>query len=259
MAKQDKSKFQLNKGTDHGFDISKGGNRKFDLSKDDDEPVVAPVKPQPATVAQPEASAPAKKQSAAKQQSQIAGTSHSKETDTGNSSVDSTDDKKNGKVWLWIALAIFVILLAWWLWPSSDTSEPAQDNAIEEVAAPEAEPSDSIAEETVDPEVANGQSENPSGSESDASTTTTPASGSKMTSPASVTPADNTPVASSAAATPAKAVPASSTTVSDDIEQEALKVIRGDYGIGNERKTRLGNKYTEIQARVNQLKREGKF
>lgn len=34
MAKQDKSKFQLNKGTDHGFDISKGGKRKFDLSKE---------------------------------------------------------------------------------------------------------------------------------------------------------------------------------------------------------------------------------
>lgn len=92
MAKQDKSKFQLNKGTDHGFDISKGGKRKFDLSKDDDEPVVA-------SVAQPQP------------------------TDSVNS-VNTTPKpakKKNGK-WLWVILAIIVIiLLIWWLFPGKST------------------------------------------------------------------------------------------------------------------------------------------
>lgn len=47
--------------------------------------------------------------------------------------------------------------------------------------------------------------------------------------------------------------------VSNDVETEALKVIRGDYGIGQERKDKLGEKYQTIQTRVNELKREGLF
>lgn len=47
--------------------------------------------------------------------------------------------------------------------------------------------------------------------------------------------------------------------VSDDVETEALKVIRGDYGVGQERKDKLGEKYQPIQNRVNELKREGLF
>lgn len=49
------------------------------------------------------------------------------------------------------------------------------------------------------------------------------------------------------------------TNGSDNIEQEALNVIRGDYGNVPERRERLGSKYQEIQNRVNQLKREGAF
>lgn len=47
--------------------------------------------------------------------------------------------------------------------------------------------------------------------------------------------------------------------ISNDVETEALKVIRGDYGIGQERKDKLGEKYQTIQTRVNELKREGLF
>lgn len=49
------------------------------------------------------------------------------------------------------------------------------------------------------------------------------------------------------------------TNISDNIEQEALNVIRGDYGNVPERRERLGSKYQDIQNRVNQLKREGAF
>lgn len=49
------------------------------------------------------------------------------------------------------------------------------------------------------------------------------------------------------------------TNISDNIEQEALSVIRGDYGNVPERRERLGSKYQEIQNRVNQLKRKGAF
>ena len=50
-----------------------------------------------------------------------------------------------------------------------------------------------------------------------------------------------------------------SANVSNDVEAEAMKVIRGDYGIGQERKDKLGPKYQTIQSRVNELKREGIF
>lgn len=49
------------------------------------------------------------------------------------------------------------------------------------------------------------------------------------------------------------------TNISENIEQEALNVIRGDYGNVPERRERLGSKYQEIQNRVNQLKKEGVF
>lgn len=41
------------------------------------------------------------------------------------------------------------------------------------------------------------------------------------------------------------------------IEEQAHKVIRGDYGNGLERKQKLGDKYTVIQNKVNEMYREG--
>ncbi len=58
--------------------------------------------------------------------------------------------------------------------------------------------------------------------------------------------------------TPTKAISASS-IVSDDIDSEAMKVIRGDYGNVPERKELLGNKFHAIQSKVNQLKKDGVF
>lgn len=52
---------------------------------------------------------------------------------------------------------------------------------------------------------------------------------------------------------------ASNSNVSNDVEAEAMKVIRGDYGVGQVRKDKLGTKYQPIQSRVNELKREGIF
>jgi hypothetical protein len=49
------------------------------------------------------------------------------------------------------------------------------------------------------------------------------------------------------------------TSVSDDIEKEAQKVIRGDYGNVPQRQQLLGSRYQQIQSRVNQLKSEGVF
>lgn len=42
-------------------------------------------------------------------------------------------------------------------------------------------------------------------------------------------------------------------TSTDDIDALARAVIRGEYGVGNERKQRLGDKYDAVQARVNAI------
>lgn len=41
------------------------------------------------------------------------------------------------------------------------------------------------------------------------------------------------------------------------LEQKAKNVIRGDYGNGEERKQKLGSQYEEIQAKVNEMYRNG--
>lgn len=45
---------------------------------------------------------------------------------------------------------------------------------------------------------------------------------------------------------------------SDSLDEQAHRVIRGDYGNGAERREKLGERYTEIQNRVNEMYRENK-
>lgn len=47
--------------------------------------------------------------------------------------------------------------------------------------------------------------------------------------------------------------------VDGDVETNAHRVIRGDFGNGQERKDRLGSSYSEIQGRVNEMYRQGLF
>lgn len=64
---------------------------------------------------------------------------------------------------------------------------------------------------------------------------------------------------------PAQSKPAATQTtksstsvpVSGDVEQNARRVIRGDFGNGQVRKERLGSSYSEIQGRVNEMYRQG--
>lgn len=212
MAKQDKSRFQLNKGTDHGFDISKGGKRKFDLSKDDEEPVVAPA-------ANSQLTAPA----------------------NPVKPIPEPQEKKNNK-WPWIILVIIiVILLIWWLLPGKSTESDTivKEETIEEISTP-AENTEEVSDEAEIPAGEDAVDENANNDES--SNPSEPVVNTSETTPAAPQTANNAP-----------------SVVSNDVEAEALKVIRGEYGIGQERKNKLGNQYEAIQRRVNELKREGAF
>ena len=54
--------------------------------------------------------------------------------------------------------------------------------------------------------------------------------------------------------------PSSSSTsapVSGDVEENARRVIRGDFGNGQERRDKLGSSYSEIQGKVNEMYRQG--
>ncbi len=55
------------------------------------------------------------------------------------------------------------------------------------------------------------------------------------------------------------AEPVSNPNGVSNVETEALKVIRGDYGNNPERSRNLGSNYQSIQNRVNELKRQGAF
>lgn len=45
--------------------------------------------------------------------------------------------------------------------------------------------------------------------------------------------------------------------VIDNLEEKALRTIRGDFGNGKERKEKLGSEYSVIQNKVNEMYREG--
>lgn len=47
------------------------------------------------------------------------------------------------------------------------------------------------------------------------------------------------------------------TSATGSVEQEAIEVIRGKYGNGIERKRNLGDRYAEIQSKVNEMYRKG--
>ena len=49
----------------------------------------------------------------------------------------------------------------------------------------------------------------------------------------------------------------SGNNVYGDVETNARRVIRGDFGNGQVRKNRLGSSYSEIQGRVNEMYRQG--
>lgn len=64
-----------------------------------------------------------------------------------------------------------------------------------------------------------------------------------------------TPSAQSETSTPSTPSPTKATAPSTDMDAEVQKVLRGDYGNGQERKDKLGSSYTKIQRAVNRYYR----
>lgn len=64
-----------------------------------------------------------------------------------------------------------------------------------------------------------------------------------------------TPSAQPETSTPSTPSPTKATAPSTDVDAEVQKVLRGDYGNGQERKDKLGSSYTKIQRAVNRYYR----
>lgn len=157
----------------------------------------------------------------------------------GGKDLDSTPNEPKSKAWQWICLGVIVLgIITGYMFFSKSVDKVAETSVQEiEAVAETSIPTDTV---IVD-EVSNCGYE--------AADITETQSSDAVEMPATE---NNTSTASSS-------TPANVPNVSDDVEAEAMKVIRGDYGIGRERKDKLGSKYQTIQSRVNELKREGIF
>lgn len=68
---------------------------------------------------------------------------------------------------------------------------------------------------------------------------------------------DESHVTTSTEKTPTAPSEKSGNSVDGDVEVNARRVIRGDFGNGQERKDKLGASYPEIQGKVNEMYRQG--
>lgn len=152
--------------------------------------------------------------------------------------------KSNKWIW-WVVGVIILCIIGYFLFLKSGKEQPTQPETevVEEVSAVE-----NVDEATDQPEGV--QDEANAEEASKASQNEQPAEDPKAGAQAPVT--NVVPEQTQQKAT-------ESTSISNDVETEAMKVIRGEYGIGQERKDKLGAKYQPIQNRVNELKREGVF
>lgn len=155
-----------------------------------------------------------------------------------------TPNEPKSKTWLWILLGVIVLgVIGYMLFSKSgEKAVETSEQEIEAVAEPSVLTDTTIVEEAEQEEIV---SEN----NNDVANNPETQSSNAVETPATV---DNTSNVSPSTS-------ANVSSVSNDVEAEAMKVIRGDYGIGQERKDKLGSKYQTIQSRVNELKREGIF
>lgn len=231
MAEREKGKsnFDLQKPRHRQFDLEKKPKRQFDLAKDDDTDAQA-------------VGVPGETQEAAAQQQFDATADHQQQLSRGRSTVNAA---------IWLAVIVAAALIIWWLWPSSP-SQALPDEPVIEQAAADSEGAEMIpadADTQTDAQVAEEVAEEvPQETAPQAQPEVATPQPQQAPAPAQQ-PAAQAPKALAATSTPAT----TSRRPTADTETEAQNVIRGDYGNNPDRRTALGDRYHEIQSRVNQL------
>ena len=261
------------------FNLDKGGSkRKFDLHKDleDDDEKVAAVADQAteAVNSETEAAKEAAKNAVSGVKTAVEDV---KPVIPEPTMVELERPVKKSNLWLWICIVIAILLaIMAFAFVKCNGNNGGETVATEQTDSSVAADDDSLA--MAGPEI-NESEENvsPEG-EATPAAETTPADESSVneapTTPAvsgeAAAPAGQTTPAVTPAAAPATAPAATSgrvgapkispnAPVSSDVPTEALRVIRGDYGVGRERREKLGDMYSTVQGEVNNLKRQGRF
>lgn len=261
----------------HSFDLNKGKpKRHFDLRKDSEIEEMAPTVEQPkpenpivenASPEKPASETPApnkpesKKLSLEKADNAADNLEASAVIPPAHFEDEEEQNVKRTKWWIYICgVAILIGLLIWLFcemhWKAEHQGEPQeiQTEEIEAQPAVEAETNQTEVPEVTLPteEVTAPEETSSAGSSYEIPVTAT-------STPETPTQTSSTPSAN-AVSSPNNAIsPSSLSSDNIDVEAEAMNVIAGKYGNGQDRKDRLGQNYRRIQDRVNEKKRNGEF
>lgn len=276
MTERKNKNFNLGKRTSREFNLSKGGSvREFNLSKDDGEvieefvEVGKPVKDDASKVVsdhiareentvKPIGHKTTKKVTTSETTAEKAGAVSNVFSDI----TESAEVKNKSAKWVWIlVIAAFLCILLLWLLPRNEGSgegyeEPITEGveAVEGVSETENHGTtnvDSLTENTDDANITEKVENNVN--PDDKTAHDAKATGSQI-----IGIRDNSVSATNTDANQALATKQANSeewnyNISEDIEAEALNVIRGKYGNNPERREILGSRYSEIQNRVNEI------
>lgn len=221
------------------FDFSKANENRFDFTKDEPDGVETPQQPNAGSNPDTHAIQPNKK-------------------------------SNTGKIVGGIAAAA-AIIAGIFFFTNNKESEDCNNNTPTEVIAQITENREEGNEAPAESEGAPANdieepvSENTN--ESPASTTPSANPATANDNQVAVQPAKRNPATIAEPAKPAQSKPTATQStkpssvatapVSGDVEENARRVIRGDFGNGQERKDKLGASYSEIQGKVNEMYRHG--
>lgn len=153
----------------------------------------------------------------------------------------------------------------------TDAGTPPTEQVAQagETAQPEATTQTNVPEDGTTEEV-NAVSNTPEASSPTDNSETSVAGNDAPTTPKSEGKQSETPVSNAPSSskpvqqTPSKQIDvtnnkiaAASAPIGGDVVENAKRVIRGDFGNGQERKDKLGSAYSEIQSKVNEMYRQG--
>lgn len=233
-----KRQFNLDKGTKHSFNLEKDERSQFNLSKDDNEETA--ISQQHARLQQPTTGS-----------IDIQNGTDDMPVIDGGIAVDNPNSNK--KKWIIIALIVIVVgIVAWLLFGKGKSKDVTESKpAIEQTE--KQKPGSTTDTTTTD----STNEVTPAASAVTSNQKKESASGAQSVSEEPLQTSGNTPRNSTSKEMTPSTQTGNMTEMSLTLDEQARKVIRGDFGNGKERKQKLGNRYDSIQKRVNEMYKEG--
>ena len=233
-----------NRKSNRNFRLEKPVERHFDIEKETD---VAPVMPDNNHVKQTSVPSKAKpvQEPLQTNATQFSGqhTSNGVPPTPPSGNDGGNESGSSSTKWIIIALIIAAIAACAYFFMGGNKDKENTDKEIPQTEQNDSTQNSENASDSTANSVSQTEKDTPT---SDAEPAATPESDKKES--GLLDSQNQTPVTS-----PAE----SNAATSGDIEENALRVIRGDFGNGQERKDKLGSSYAEIQGKVNEMYRQG--